>query len=234
MGDELMVQRAKSIRSATRKRLVRSTARVGPRRRQRFAYEYPRPAVTVDCVLFRLSDASLETLLIRRSHTPFRGRWAFPGGFVDPDEPLEAAAARELVEETGARVDRLWPVGAFGDPGRDPRGWTISVAFYALVSHNSVFLRAGDDASAAAWHSIDHPPPLAFDHAVILARALDQMRHDLYVRPIALPLLTAPFTVRRLHQLYGLLDPAVSTPALLGRRLQDAGIIVPVVSKRGK
>lgn len=138
--------------------------------KKRFCYEYPRPAVTVDVVIVT-REAKPRVLLIRRKHEPFAGRWAIPGGFVDMDESLEAAAHRELFEETGVQTGDLEQLHTFGDPKRDPRGRTISVAFLALVNPDEVHPQAGDDAAAAAWHSLRRPPKLAFDHASILAMA---------------------------------------------------------------
>jgi 8-oxo-dGTP diphosphatase len=112
-----------------------------------------------------------RVLLIRRKHEPFTGVWALPGGFVDQDEPLEAAARRELFEETGLRVEQLEQMHTFGDPGRDPRGWTVSVAHVAWVDPQLARPRAGDDASEADWHPLDRLPPLAFDHARVLTFA---------------------------------------------------------------
>lgn len=135
---------------------------------KKFCYEYPRPAVTVDTVVLS-GRARPRVLLIRRKHEPFAGMWAIPGGFVDMDEGLEEAARRELHEETGAAVGRIEQLATFGDPGRDPRGRTISVVYLARVNGSKVKPRGGDDAAEAAWHSLLRPPPLAFDHAEILA-----------------------------------------------------------------
>ncbi len=147
-----------------------------------FTYDYPRPAVTVDIAVFAHLGNALSVLLILRKHAPFEGAWALPGGFVDENEPLEAAAARELQEETGLTGLSLRQVGAFGDPGRDPRGHTVSVAYASTVDAHSVRPSAGDDASRAEWHrwtslslARGQPGlPLAFDHARVLvaARAL--------------------------------------------------------------
>jgi 8-oxo-dGTP diphosphatase len=140
-----------------------------------FCYEYPRPAVTVDIVIVG-QGARRRVLLVRRKHEPFAGRWALPGGFVDMDESLEAAACRELYEETGVRAGRLEQLYTFGEPGRDPRGWTISVAYLAQVDPRRLRPRAADDAAEVAWHSLAHPPPLAFDHAQILRVARERLK----------------------------------------------------------
>ncbi len=137
----------------------------------RYVYDYARPAVTVDLVVVT-REAAPRVLLIRRKHEPFAGRWALPGGFVDPDEPLADAARRELREETGVAGLDLEQLGVFGDPGRDPRGWTVGVAFLARADADQVRPEAADDAAEVGWHPLAAPPePLAFDHAQILARA---------------------------------------------------------------
>jgi 8-oxo-dGTP diphosphatase len=136
-----------------------------------YCYEYPRPSVTVDVVLFCHEGERLEVLLIKRAREPFKGAWAFPGGFVDQDEKLEQAAARELKEETGIEGVRLEQLGAFGDPGRDPRGHTISIVFVGLLD-SRVEAAGSDDADEARWHSALRPPRLAFDHKKILRQAL--------------------------------------------------------------
>jgi len=139
-----------------------------------YCYDHPRPALTVDIVLLHRAPDEIEVLLIKRAREPFEGHWAFPGGFVDQDESLEEAAARELAEETGLVGIRLEQIGAFGDPGRDPRGHTVSVVFAGVLDDRAV-VTAGDDAAKAAWHSALEPPSLAFDHKKILRLALDRM-----------------------------------------------------------
>jgi 8-oxo-dGTP diphosphatase len=139
-----------------------------------YCYDYPRPAVSVDIVLFCRADGSVQVLLIKRGRDPFKGQWAFPGGFVEKDESLEDAAYRELAEETGLSGINLDQIGAFGDPGRDPRGHTVSIAF-AAVLEDRLDACAADDAAEAEWHSALDPPKLAFDHEKILNLALQKM-----------------------------------------------------------
>jgi 8-oxo-dGTP diphosphatase len=138
--------------------------------RKKYTYDYPRPAVTVDVVVLTRGD-NPRVLLIRRKHDPFAGKWALPGGFVEIDEPLEAAARRELEEETGVPAETLEQLHTFGDPGRDPRGRTITVVYLTRVDAAKVQPRAGDDAAEIGWHSLRQLPPLAFDHEQILACA---------------------------------------------------------------
>jgi 8-oxo-dGTP diphosphatase len=144
---------------------------------EQYCYEHPRPSVTVDIVLFHSGGGRDEVLLVKRAQEPFKGGWAFPGGFVDKDESLEDAAARELKEETGLAGLILRQVGAFGDPGRDPRGHTVSVAFAAVVDEKGE-VKASDDAEEARWHSATRPPRLAFDHRKILRVAYERMFGD--------------------------------------------------------
>ncbi len=134
-------------------------------------YNYPRPALTVDVVLVKPGPDGPKLLLIQRKHSPFAGHWALPGGFVDENEPLETAARRELAEETGIEDVNLHQLAAFGDPGRDPRGWTVSVVFWTYLPHVAPVARAGDDAADARWWPLDALPELAFDHEEIVARA---------------------------------------------------------------
>lgn len=141
-----------------------------------FTYAYPRPSVTVDVAVFAPDERDrLRVLLIRRGKDPFAGSWALPGGFVDADEDLAAAAARELVEETGLDA-RLGPqLGAYGTPGRDPRGHTVSVVFLAWLATGPEPLEGQDDATDAKWHDARRPPKLAFDHRVVLRDAVAEL-----------------------------------------------------------
>ena len=138
--------------------------------RPKFTYDYPRPALTVDVVLIS-RDKRSRVLLIKRAQNPFEGRWAIPGGFVEEGETLAEAARRELKEETGLVVGELEQLYTAGNPGRDPRGWTISVTYLVCVDAKNMKPKAGDDAKRVKWFPLDDLPPLAFDHAMILERA---------------------------------------------------------------
>ena len=140
-----------------------------------YTYEYPRPAVTVDMLLFAGDSADRQVLLIQRKNLPFKDHWAFPGGFVDMDEALEESAHRELYEETGLSDLQLTQLGAFGALDRDPRGRVITVAYYGVIDSGQAPVIAGDDAADARWFPVANLPPLAFDHATILAAALDAL-----------------------------------------------------------
>ncbi|HEX6820036.1 MAG TPA: NUDIX domain-containing protein [Ktedonobacterales bacterium] len=170
--------------------------------------QYERPSVTVDIVLLTVRDRRLDVLLVKRRHWPDEGRWALPGGFVNPDETLEAAAARELQEETGVHDVTLHQLHTFGEPGRDPRGWVISVAHVALVPQEMLSaqrIAGADDAADAAWFPAYEPPPLAFDHARILDCALNAMRIRLDYMPLAHSLLPQEFTMGHLRAVYSAL-----------------------------
>ena len=131
--------------------------------------------VTVDTVIFRKAGQDNEILLIQRGNEPFKGKWALPGGFVDEHEDLKSAAARELEEETGLKVDRLDQLGAFGKPHRDPRHHTVSIAYTGFAPENAEVLGA-DDAAEAKWFSVKSLPELAFDHADIVNLALEKVQ----------------------------------------------------------
>jgi 8-oxo-dGTP diphosphatase len=165
-------------------------------------YEHPRPALTVDAVVFGFDDGDLKILLIQRGVAPFAGKWALPGGFVHIDESLESAVRRELAEETGLADIFLEQLYTFGDPRRDPRGRVVSVAHYGLVKLADHHVRAATDAKNAAWFPLAKLPPLAFDHARILAVAHARLQAKVRYQPIGFELLPAQFTLSQLQHLY--------------------------------
>jgi len=128
--------------------------------------------LTVDAVIFSVIDEQLKVLMIQRKNEPFKGMWALPGGFVEDDEDLEPAMIRELEEETGLKIKHATQLRAYGTPGRDPRGRTVTVAFYALIDAKYTHVKGADDAADAQWFNIHHLPAIAFDHKVIIADAL--------------------------------------------------------------
>ena len=131
--------------------------------------------VTVDALVFRLGGAVPEVLLIKRAHEPFKGQWAVPGGFVDMDEELDRAAARELAEETGLVGVQLEQMHTFGTIGRDPRGRQITVCFLG-VARGDTNVKGGDDAAEAKWWPASAlPSPLAFDHSQVIAMGLSRL-----------------------------------------------------------
>jgi 8-oxo-dGTP diphosphatase len=165
-------------------------------------YEYPRPALTVDAVVFGLDEEDLKVLLIRRDLPPFRDAWALPGGFVRVEESLEEAVRRELQEETGITQVFLEQLYTFGDVKRDPRERVVTVAYYALVKLSDHRIKAATDARDAAWFAVSEARGLAFDHDRILATALERLRGKVRYQPIGFELLPPQFTLSQLQRVY--------------------------------
>ena len=143
-----------------------------------FTYAYPHPAVATDICVFRHAEDALSLLLIQRRNPPFRGRWALPGGFLEPDEDLDTCARRELAEETGFTGLALHQFAVFSAPRRDPRERVISVAYLAVAPASATIV-AGSDATRARWYPLGALPRLAFDHAAIIAKAIAALCHAL-------------------------------------------------------
>jgi 8-oxo-dGTP diphosphatase len=142
----------------------------------RYIYEWPRPMVSADAVVFTFSGERAKVLLVNRKNEPFKGKWAVPGGFVDLDEELEDAAARELAEETGLAGVKLEQMRAFGTVGRDPRGRMITITFMGIATEGQGQIRPGDDAAKAQWFDIeDLPEDMAFDHAEVIEFAVEKL-----------------------------------------------------------
>ena len=135
-----------------------------------YTYKYPRPAVTADCIVIT-KEADPKVLLIQRGDEPFKGAWAFPGGFMNMDETTEQCAIRELEEETGLKVSKVYQIGAYSKVDRDPRGRTVTVAYLAIVN-KPIAVSGQDDAAKAEWFSLLALPQLAFDHADIMRDAI--------------------------------------------------------------
>ncbi|HEY2408010.1 MAG TPA: NUDIX domain-containing protein [Polyangiaceae bacterium] len=209
--------------------------------------DFPRPSVTVDIVAFSVIDAQVRVLLIQRGEHPFKGAWALPGGFVrvgddhaNQGEDLDAAAARELQEETNLSPSDvlLEQVAAFGRAGRDPRMRVISVAFCALIRPDLVpLVRAGGDATQAHWFSTNEldQQKLAFDHAAIIERAIAHVAARLEASDIAASLVPATFTIQELRHVYALLSGKTQDPGNFRRkfeRMLEDGIIEQASGKR--
>jgi 8-oxo-dGTP diphosphatase len=191
-----------------------------------YTYQYPRPALTVDCVVFGLGHPELEVLLIQRRNDPFAGRWALPGGFVDVGESPENAARRELEEETGLEAVFLEQFHTFGEPGRDPREHVVSVAHYAVVNIEETRVHAADDARQAGWFPVRRPPPLAFDHPRILRMARQRLVERLSRRPIGLGLLPRRFTLSQLQRVYETILGKTIDKRNFRRRVLRTGLLV--------
>jgi 8-oxo-dGTP diphosphatase len=198
----------------------------------------PRPQpvlVTVDLVIFTIREGGLHVLLVERGIAPFAGRWALPGGFIR-NESLEDAAQRELEEETGVRDVYLEQLYTFGDPGRDPRGRVVTVAYYALIRSDGASATpvGGTDAATARWWPVGRQPALAFDHDAILDYAVERLRAKLEYTTVGFQLLPRKFTLSQLQGVY---------EAILGRRLDKRnfrrklgllGVLTPLQERVGE
>jgi len=173
-----------------------------------YCYEYARPALAVDCVVFAVDDEGLKLLLVERGRAPFQGAYALPGGFVQMDETTDEAARRELEEETSLKTTFLEQLYTFSRVDRDPRDRVVSVAYFALVKSSAV--TGGDDAAGAQWMPCDALPDLAFDHDEIVRVALARLRAKVRYQPIGFELLPAKFSLGQVQRLY---------EAILGREL---------------
>lgn len=141
-----------------------------------YVYDWPRPMVTADAAVFASFDGRARLLLIQRKHEPCKGHWALPGGFVEMDEDLPEAAARELAEETGLQHVRLEQLHTFGKPGRDPRGRVITVVYFGIVTGDLAEVQAADDAARVQWFDIEQLPRMAFDHEEIARCAIERLK----------------------------------------------------------
>ena len=205
-------------------------------------YRHPRPAIAVDIVVLTIRHERLQVLLVERGVEPFQGHFALPGGFVQVEggrsgrgESLDAAARRELREETGLDVEEVWleQLHAFGAPARDPRGRVVSIAYLAVVSPDQFFrVQAATDAAATQWAPASEPPKLAFDHTEILAFALEHLRGRLAQDPrVAFHLVPRELTIGDLRRVYEILEGTTYDKANFRRRflrLVEEGKIEPI------
>ncbi|EDY20780.1 NUDIX hydrolase [Chthoniobacter flavus Ellin428] len=191
-------------------------------------YEYPRAALTVDCVVFGFDEAELKVLLIRRGLAPFKGKWALPGGFVRLEETVDEAARRELSEETGLKDVFLEQLYTFGAIDRDPRERVVSVAYYALVKLAEHPATGASDASDAQWFTVAELPALAFDHADILRTALERLRGKVRYEPIGFELLPQKFTLSELQHLYEAVLQANLDKRNFRKKILSMGLLLPL------
>jgi 8-oxo-dGTP diphosphatase len=196
-----------------------------------YTSEHPIFYVTVDVVALTIRDEALSALVVRRGSEPFQGRWAIPGGFVEPDETLYDAATRELEEETGLRAEvaRLEQLGSYGDPDRDPRGRVVSVAWLAVVPEGAR-PAAGSDAAEVAWRPVSAllgEDRLAFDHARILADGVERARAKLEYTALATAFVGETFTVADLRRVYEVVWGVALDPGNFHRKVTNAGFVEP-------
>jgi 8-oxo-dGTP diphosphatase len=200
--------------------------------------EYPRPALTADVVALLLDEGGLRALFIRRGNEPYKGAWALPGGFCEPTETVAQAAARELTEETGLRDVRLEELGCFSTPGRDPRGWVVTVAHLGFLPADRAGEAVGaDDASEAAWlrlvidrdggYRLEHAgapvTTLAFDHRDVVALAVRRLRGR--VADLAFALIPQPFSLDQARRAFEAILGAPLDPAAFRAELLREGLV---------
>jgi 8-oxo-dGTP diphosphatase len=211
------------------------------------AHKFAKPSVAVDLCIFTIADAQLRLLLVKRKEFPFQGQWALPGGFVRvgessqaQGEDVDAAAARELQEETGLEASRVFvqQFHTFGKAGRDPRLRVISIGYLALVrSDLAPFVKAGGDADAAAWHPVDalEDFDLAFDHQDIVRKALEVIRLRVEDSAIAADLVPLTFTIPELRHAYSVVLNKPMDPGNFRRkfnRMLEESVVEKAPGKR--
>lgn len=192
-----------------------------------YTYEYPRPAMTSDCVIFGFDGNAMRILLIERGVEPYKGYWALPGGFMRMNETIEQCAARELQEETGVRDVFLEQFHTFSSVDRDPRGRVVTVAFIALVRPDDYEVAGGDDATMAIWFDASMLPPLAFDHQDIVAKAKEYLREALKTRPIAFQLLNEAFSLDELRKVYEVINGTTYDRRNFQRKALQSDLLMP-------
>ena len=191
-------------------------------------YEYPRPALTVDVVIFTIRSKQLQVLLVERKFPPFQGMAALPGGFIELDESLEDAAMRELAEETGVNTAYLEQLYTYGNVNRDPRDRVISVAYFAIIPLNTQLQPdMNADVLRASWYPVNELPSLAFDHGDILEYALRRLRYKLEYTAVGFELLPPDFTLSELQTIYEIILGESLDKRNFRRRILSANIIEP-------
>ena len=189
--------------------------------------------LAVDAVVFGYNrESGLSVLLIKRKNPPFQGHWAIPGGFVAPEESLEAAVQRELEEETSLRIDYMEQLYTFGEPMRDPRQRVVSVTYFVLVKPESFEVKPQTDAEEADWFHIRELPKLAFDHAHILEVAISRLRNKITYEPVGFNLLEEKFTFPELLHLYETLLDRSLEPRNFRKKFKSLGLVVELKETR--
>ena len=199
---------------------------------KKYCYEYWRPSVATDCVIFGFTGKQLKVLLIKRNVDPYKDCWALPGGFLrETDTTAEECALRELEEETGLKLsnDRIWQLCVTSDADRDPRTRVISLSYIALVTPEDV--KGGDDASDAQWFNLNEIPSLAFDHAKILENAKEALKQKIHFEPIGYDLLGEEFTIPQVQALYESIQGVTYDRRNFARKIQTSGFLIPLDKK---
>jgi len=193
-----------------------------------FEYKYPRAALTTDAVVFGFDGTKLNVLLVERGIEPYKGQWAFPGGFLNMNETVEEGCRRELKEETHIEDIHLDQLQCFSSVNRDPRERVVTIAFLAFVRQNDYEVIAGDDAAKAKWFTLDDVPALAFDHHEIFRVALEKLRWKITYEPIAFHLLNKRFTMTQLQTIYECVMGVKYDRRNFHKKMMALGYIVPL------
>ena len=198
--------------------------------RKKYSYNYPHPAVATDSVVFGFDGERLQVLLIERGIEPFKGCWAFPGGFLRMNESADEGALRELKEETNLDAERLEQFHTFSSVNRDPRERVISIAYFALIKISEV--KGGDDAKRAQWFDIEDIPQLAFDHDLILRIALTRLKEKIHFEPIGFDLLPEIFKMSELQKLYEAILEVKFDRRNCAKKMNALGILAPTEERQ--
>jgi 8-oxo-dGTP diphosphatase len=199
--------------------------------------EFESPLTTVDIVILTLRDGHLHVLLMKRAAEPFAGAWALPGGYIHPEEDadLDAAARRILRAKTGIRSPYMEQLQAFGDALRDPRGWTVTFTYFALIASDALVLKEGANAEGVAWRPIKGErveTPLAFDHARIVAAAVSRLRRKVEYTSLPAHLLPPKFTLPDLQKVYEQILGRPMDKSAFRKRMTEAAFLEPVPGEK--
>ncbi|GLS25105.1 NUDIX hydrolase [Marinibactrum halimedae] len=193
-------------------------------------HNYDTPLCTVDMCIFSVLNDSVNVLLVKRSEHPERGKWALPGGFVHPekDQTLDDTAYRKLFEKTGVASPYLEQVGTFGNNSRDPRGWSLTIAYFALINSSDITLSANESSERAQWvpiHELNDYCPMAFDHLTLFTHCYERLKNKVQYTSLPINLLQEEFTLSELQQLFEILLNKHLDRKAFRRRFLDADII---------
>ena len=199
--------------------------------------EFAAPLVTIDVVILTLRDGHLQVLLMKRGAEPFGGSWALPGGYIHPEEDadLDAAARRILHAKAGIRTPYMEQLQGFGDAKRDPRGWTATFAYFALIASDALVLKEGANAEEVAWRQIKGErveTPLAFDHARILGAAVSRLRSKVEYTSLPAQLLPPKFTLPDLQKVYEQILGRQIDKSAFRKRMAEAAFLEPVAGEK--
>ena len=193
-------------------------------------HDFDVPLTSVDLAIFTVHEEALKVLLVRRADHPFKGWWALPGGFIDihHDADLDATALRKLYQKTGVATPYLEQLQGFGNKTRDPRGWSVTFSYFALIPYEAIQLASGDNVDAAAWFAVDDQrvePELAFDHANILQVAIQRLRSKVEYSSLPVHLLPEQFTLSELQKVHEILLGRSIDKSAFRKRIRDGGFV---------